>query len=168
MGILFKNIIGIDGIIFILAIVNYFIFIRIKEQINNLKYDLYEEKSLLVSELQETEDYKAKVGEIIKEKYQGWENAHYDANKEYNMFIALNSIFPLLGIFGTILGLVLINKDFTNIASNFILAITSTFWGLLFAMIFKTIEGYLSSELETTNERFKNITARVLNKGINK
>ncbi len=60
----------------------------------------------------------------------------------YSLFEACISIFPLLGMFGTVaalLGLDLTAGDMTNIRNNFFMALTSTAWGIIFSVIFKIV-----------------------------
>lgn len=50
------------------------------------------------------------------------------------------SIFPLLGMLGTVIGLLgldLASGDMDNIKNNFFIALTSTAWGIIFSVIFK-------------------------------
>lgn len=57
----------------------------------------------------------------------------------YNLFTNGISIFPLLGMFGTVaglLGLDLIGGDMGNIRNNFFMALTSTAWGIIFSVFF--------------------------------
>ena len=56
----------------------------------------------------------------------------------YSLFVNLTGIFPLLGMVG----------DMTNIQDNFYGALTSTFWGLVFAIIFKFLDGIISAKIE--------------------
>ena len=79
----------------------------------------------------------------------------------YNIFTAGISIFPLLGMFGTVsglLGLDLVAGDMTNIRNNFFMALTSTAWGILFSIGFKLL--YAVSE-NFFNERIEEITERI-------
>ncbi len=63
----------------------------------------------------------------------------------YQVFANFIMIFPLLGILGTVLSLLpLVGALGQNISANFFAALTSTFWGLVFAICFKALEGFLS------------------------
>jgi hypothetical protein len=64
------------------------------------------------------------------------------------MFVNLTGIFPLLGILGTVVSLLGMVSDSTDITGNFYGALTSTFWGLVFAIIFKFIDGVISAKIE--------------------
>ena len=67
------------------------------------------------------------------------ENSVYHfLNITYSLFITIISIFPLLGMFGTVcglLGLDLATGDMENIKNNFFVALTSTAWGIIFSIL---------------------------------
>ena len=63
----------------------------------------------------------------------------------YNLLTTGITIFPLLGMFGTVgalLGLDLAANDMANIKRNFFLALTSTAWGIIFSVIFKLFHAW--------------------------
>jgi hypothetical protein len=68
--------------------------------------------------------------------------------KLYSLFVNLTGIFPLLGILGTVISLLSLVSDSTNVTGNFYGALTSTFWGLVFAIIFKFLDGIVSAKIE--------------------
>lgn len=70
----------------------------------------------------------------------------------YSVFVNVTGIFPLLGILGTVLSLLRLINDTQNVTSNFYGALTSTFWGLVFAIIFKSIDGLISSRIEANDK----------------
>ena len=63
----------------------------------------------------------------------------------YNVFTTLITIFPLLGMFGTVRALININLNGANEAfkQEFFRALTSTAWGIIWAVIFKLINAIL-------------------------
>lgn len=65
-----------------------------------------------------------------------------------NVFVNVTSLFPLLGILGTVLSLLNMLDAGANFDSGFYAALTSTLWGLVFAIIFKAIEFIPASILE--------------------
>ena len=78
----------------------------------------------------------------------------------YDIFLAIISIFPLLGMFGTVMGL--LNVDFTagnmdDVKTNFFTALTSTAWGIIFSIGFKLINSFFSSHIETQIEESKKL-----------
>ena len=51
----------------------------------------------------------------------------------YALFTTMITIFPLLGMFGTVAGLLGLDfDDLENIKNNFFVALTSTAWGIIF------------------------------------
>lgn len=71
----------------------------------------------------------------------------------YSVFVNITGIFSLLGILGTVLALLRLTGDIQNMTSNFCGALTSTFWGLVSAIIFKSIDGLISARIEA-NDKF--------------
>lgn len=72
------------------------------------------------------------------------------ANSEYVLFTNIVAIFPLMGLLGTVMSL--IPMVGTLDTSLFYMALTSTFWGIVFAIIFKALNGYLQARIEENNE----------------
>lgn len=68
----------------------------------------------------------------------------------YSLFSNFIMIFPLLGILGTVLSLLpmVTTLGQTQMQANFFSALTSTLWGLVFAIVFKAIDGYVSGRVE--------------------
>ena len=78
----------------------------------------------------------------------------------YNLFLTLISIFPLLGMFGTVMGL--LNVDFVagnmdNVKANFFTALTSTAWGIIFSIVFKIINALVANHIEAQIEEAKKV-----------
>ncbi|MGI6248483.1 MAG: MotA/TolQ/ExbB proton channel family protein [Acutalibacteraceae bacterium] len=81
-------------------------------------------------------------------------------NLVYTLFTTLISIFPLLGMFGTVLGLLgldLTKGDMENIRNNFFIALTSTAWGIIFSVIFKVANAFISDFVEEQIEAAKKL-----------
>lgn len=80
----------------------------------------------------------------------------------YNVFCTGISIFPLLGMFGTVmalLGLDLAANDMTNIRNNFFMALTSTAWGIIFSIVFKILhavyEDFFTKQIDESTKLVK-------------
>lgn len=71
----------------------------------------------------------------------------------YTVFINTTAIFPLLGIFGTVWSLIPMVENLADMQQNFFAALTSTFWGLVFAIVFKLLDGFLLSAKMDDNEK---------------
>ena len=68
------------------------------------------------------------------------------------MYVNVTAIFPLLGILGTVLSLLPMVADLSNMQMNFFAALTSTLWGLIFAILFKLLDGFLSARMEDNDK----------------
>ena len=82
-------------------------------------------------------------------------------SKFYTLFVTMISIFPLLGMLGTVFGLLgldLANGDMENIKNNFFIALTSTAWGIIFSVIFKLIHAWWADYMEQQIELAKRLT----------
>jgi len=78
----------------------------------------------------------------------------------YTVFVALISMFPLFGMFGTVcglLGLDLAAGDMENIKNNFFMALTSTAWGIFFSVIYKFINAFLEGYVEEQIDAVKKV-----------
>lgn len=71
----------------------------------------------------------------------------------YSIFINLTAIFPLLGILGTVVSLLPMVANLSDMQQNFFAALTSTFWGLVFAIVFKLLDGFLLASVIEDNAR---------------
>lgn len=89
-----------------------------------------------------------------------WARRMYKSTNYFcTIFISLISLFPLLGMFGTVcglLGLDLAAGDMENIKNNFFMALTSTAWGIIFSVLFKLIyafsEAYIDEQIEAVKK----------------
>ena len=63
----------------------------------------------------------------------------------YTLFTTFISIFPLLGMFGTVQALVGLDLtgEMDGVKQHFFEALTSTAWGIIFAIIFKLLHAWL-------------------------
>jgi chemotaxis protein MotA len=66
----------------------------------------------------------------------------------YNIFTTLTGIFTLFGILGTVMSLLPIVENMDTIKANFFVALTSTFWGLVFAIVFKILDATIAGRIE--------------------
>lgn len=149
--ILINNLIGYDGfILFTTAIVNVFFYMRTRASANRLHDGIFQSvnrglikknMSLYLDELTPDE-----VDKLMKERDK--------TNRYYSIFTSIISIFPYLGILGTVFSLIGVAGDssFENMQQNFLIALTSTFWGVVFAIAFKVLcDAPLSPRIELLN-----------------
>jgi len=77
------------------------------------------------------------------------------------VFVNLVSIFPQLGLLGTVaglLGLNLFSGDMTNLTDNFLIALTSTGWGVIFSIGFKAVYAFFVNFIEDQIALSKGLT----------
>lgn len=143
------NIAGFDIIIFIVAMFTIISLFFTNKNANNLckkmhgsiylpdKVSSFKEANRKMSNITETEltELRGKVG------------------KSYSIYVNLTSIFPLLGILGTVVSLLGLVSEPENVTGNFYGALTSTFWGLIFAIIFKFLDGLILNPKMEQNEK---------------
>ncbi len=69
----------------------------------------------------------------------------------YNIFLCIITIFPLLGMFGTVQALIEIDFSSPSIdmKTNFFHALTSTAWGIIFSIFFKIVHSIKQTIIET-------------------
>ncbi len=154
-AVLFSNITSIDVLIFFFGIIEgliilYHLEINLKgaeKHVASKKQDKKTEPVL------ETSTIELSVKEDTK-------NHKYTINKTYIMITSFITIFPLLGMFGTVASLLVLDmsSDFDAIRDNFFTALTSTAWGIIFAVIFKIVDAVLlSAKTEQVMESLEKI-----------
>lgn len=90
----------------------------------------------------------------------------------YSLFTTMITLFPLLGMLGTVMALLGLNLsvgDMENIKNNFFNALTSTAWGIIFAGGFKLIHAvfvtYIENQIEGSKGMSVDVEARLLKAG---
>lgn len=97
-------------------------------------------------ELEENEDQDAAITPDTIRKYETDFNKTCSLHSVFAQFIPL---FPLFGILGTVAGLMLEIQasDIAGMMASLDTALTTTFWGLIFAIILKFIEAVFPSRI---------------------
>ena len=143
-SVVFMNLLGFDMVIFLLAIVTGFIYFKTKRSAEKLYKKLHLTvfvPNAGVSRKEADRDIKTlRESDVVDMRNQ--------TGRLYSLFVNLTGIFPLLGILGTIISLLGMVNDMSDIQGNFYGALTSTFWGLVFAIIFKIFDGIVSAKIE--------------------
>lgn len=81
--------------------------------------------------------------------FSGWTN--FFLTISYSLFLTSVSLFPLLGMLGTVASLVTLDFSTGNMAdvrNNFFSALTSTAWGILCSIGFKVLNALASAFIE--------------------
>jgi len=90
-------------------------------------------------------------------------------NKTFSFFTSFISIFPYIGILGTVVAMIGTAGDggFDAMQKSFLVALTSTFWGVGFAVLFKLIgDAPLSPRIEQINADIDRVIAKYDSKEI--
>ena len=134
------NLIGYDTIIFLVAAVTSFYYYFIRKHtvdVHDFLYGYRPDAIFTGNSLSKKEiaEQKNKLRKMLEE-----------SEKNYTMYLNLTAIFPLLGILGTVVALIpMVNY---SMEASFFTALTSTLWGIIFAIIFKILDARLSPNLE--------------------
>jgi len=144
LKVIFSNLIGFDGLIFLVAAAEIFIFIKAKAAAETLYKAMH--KHVYAPSYQDDIN-------SIQEGVEGLTDLKLSALREkavsaYTIYMNLTGIFPLLGILGTVISLIGMVGNTTDIEGNFFAALTSTFWGLIFAIVFKFLDAFISPKLD--------------------
>lgn len=129
--ILFSNLYDYDAIIFVAAVINLFVYFFTVGRAKKL-YSVMHPTARAKNSLNEAR--------IV--------NMREAATSAYAVYINITAIFPLLGILGTVMSLLNMASDMSNVQTNFFGALTSTFWGLIFAIFYKLIDSRPAALIE--------------------
>lgn len=84
---------------------------------------------------------------------------YYLLDISYTVFITIISLFPLLGMFGTVKSLIGLGEifqtddDMNSIKSEFFLALTSTALGIICSIVYKIINAFFQPFIENQIEK---------------
>lgn len=79
-------------------------------------------------------------------------------NFSYGLYYNLTSMFPLFGMLGTVFSLIpLVNQMGEINVASFFAALTSTLWGIVFALVFKLLDSFVSYKIEDVEKRMTDI-----------
>ncbi|WP_294751489.1 MotA/TolQ/ExbB proton channel family protein [uncultured Ruminococcus sp.] len=155
---LLKSIISSDMYILIFGFITLYVVLKVNKLRNLVDNDIFdwEEKS---DELSNNPEKNNKIFDSYKH-----------LNRSYTVFITLISIFPLLGMFGTVIALLSIDMNDTaaiNAAqSSFLDALTSTTWGIIFAVGYKIVNAYYFADVEDLIQRLLSLKKKLIKYGI--
>ena len=138
-----QNLLGFDLIIFVAAALNGVCYYFARKNANRL----YRKLHMIVfvpSRRNDPESVSKAIRDIDEEQVVAMRKR---SESLYSVFVNVTSIFPLLGILGTVVSLLPLVSELADMQTNFFAALTSTFWGLVFAILFKLLDGFLSSRV---------------------
>lgn len=139
---IFSNIIGFDGIIILLGLLNGGLFYLAFKAAEKLADDLSRDG---ISQADMRKDAGRRGSRLKDKEIIALRNK---AENLYTWYINISAIFPLLGILGTVGALVGLQSDGMNSDQSFLIALTSTLWGLIFSIIFKALQTLVESKLD--------------------
>ena len=147
-SVIWKNLLGFDLIIFLAAVSNglcYYFTRRYTDQ-------LYRKLHMVVFIPSHREDPEAVANAVRSVDEEEIVALRKRSESLYSIFVNVTAIFPLLGILGTVVSLLPMVADMADMQQNFFAALTSTFWGLVFAIVFKLLDGFLASRIEDNDK----------------
>lgn len=146
--LLWKNIFPYDWIILVVGMINIIILIiliiKILRLSTTLKLNISANEKNPYTVIKKFFEESGKITRIekLRDKENFW----------YSLFVNVIAIFPLLGMLGTIIALLKLSSGSENLIQNFYSALTSTFWGMVFAVGFKIVDAFVSAKVEA-NEK---------------
>ena len=104
----------------------------------------------------------------VDQKFEDWKRENHYSKHIYkaltisdSIFVTLITIFPLLGMLGTVKSLLVLNftdeNAILNARSSFFDALTSTAWGIIFAIVFKVINAVIAQHTEDNIEKISQL-----------
>jgi len=159
LAIIVKNLWGYDLLILLLALVNgFYVYPRAVQASKALRDQLQPTIYIPIN--------------VLLKEFKGNQEERYDLHKikalkdkevvYMNRLTSILAIFPLMGILGTIISLLrMVNLTNGDVIFNFTTALTSTFWGLVFAILFKGLTTSLFSRNEQNSEDFELLVRRI-------
>lgn len=139
---IFKNLLGFDMIIMLLAVLDSGVF-----------YMAYKAAQKLAKDLSSDGLWQADI------RRDGSSSGRQLADKEiislrnkaelwYTWYVNISAVFPLLGILGTVIALIGMHGSAMTADNSFLIALTSTFWGLIFSIVFKSMQTLIEAKLD--------------------
>jgi len=81
-------------------------------------------------------------------------------NQWYSFFSNTVTIFPLLGMLGTVISLYSLAGNITDSSTSFFGALSSTIWGIVFAIIGKCADAFIAPRVEAENKAYDLLVER--------
>ena len=146
---LLNNLLGYDLILFCMAAVTlvcYYLARHHADKTNKI-LNPTESKSTGLLKAAKTEAVIQSEGEIEKTEAL-LKDMRNKLNLFYSIFASLTGMFTLAGMLGTVVSLIPMVSDLESMQHGFFTALTSTFWGIVFSIIFKFLDSFLSVRVE--------------------
>lgn len=140
------NFIGtfIYGFIAVLAIITIFGFVSTVSKINKLKSKMEEDRKKSGGRKEYTEGGIKKEADVYTwEDNLGYLESFNKIQLKCSMFEQFVPVFPLLGILGTVAGLIQHLANIQQMQDALSVSMWTTFWGLIAAIVFKIVDAIL-------------------------
>jgi chemotaxis protein MotA len=143
-----NNFIGYDTVIIVMAIVNFAVYMATKYKLKILDRLIHKPIDMSLGRRGEERVVRRNFDDLSKVK-----RARIKVNQWYSLFANIISIFPLLGLLGTVISLIFTASDGSLEATQhyFMMSLTSTFWGMIFAIAYKIVDAFISPDVERLN-----------------
>ncbi|MBQ2985017.1 MAG: MotA/TolQ/ExbB proton channel family protein [Clostridia bacterium] len=157
MGIFINNLFGFDWIILLMAVGNFAVYMltradidRIYSHFNAQDYiiNLSDEAKAALHKTTKNEDARLTASELLSYREK--------MNKRYALYTNLTTMFPLMGMLGTVVSLIpMVNSIGAESAGLFFSALTSTFWGIVWALVFKLLDASISYKIDDNEKHME-------------
>ena len=156
-GVFLKNLLRFDWIILLMAVGNVLVYCLTRARIEKI-YCHFNRQDYIENLC---DDAKASIRARTKPEHRqltATELLHSREvmNKWYALYSNLTGMFPLMGMLGTVISLIpmvgMIGSETTGL---FFSALTSTFWGIVFALIFKLLDSSISYKIEDNEKHME-------------
>jgi len=156
-SVLWNNFLGFDWIILLLALGNALLYVFTRAEIGRI-YDHFNARDYLVNLTEEVksglraqtkrEEKMLSVEELLLRREK--------MNKRYALYANITGMFPLLGMLGTVVSLIpMVHSIGTASTGLFFSALTSTFWGIVCALVFKLLDASISYKIEDNEKHME-------------
>ena len=156
-SIFLDNILGFDGLILLAAVCNVFAFLNTRKKTNRVYYHFNAQDKLIhlsedvkkaIKANTKAEQKKLTENELLEYREQ--------MNRSYAFYCNFTTMFPLLGMLGTVISLIpMVNLIGTETTGAFFAALTSTFWGIVAALVFKFLDSFLSYKIDDNEKHME-------------
>ena len=160
VSILFMNLMGFDMLIFALAAVNLIVYIKVRDKAN-IVYKHFNSSDRIVNLNDEAKEALRENTKSENKKLTAEELLEYreKTNRVYALYSNFTTMFPLLGMLGTVLALLNldISGDTALMKNNFFQALDTTMWGIVYAAIFKFLNSFAQTSIEAQVSKAKKL-----------
>ncbi|MBO7363853.1 MAG: MotA/TolQ/ExbB proton channel family protein [Lachnospiraceae bacterium] len=148
ISIILNNLVGYDLFILILGVLNGILYWYTRKRTMDL-YNRMHQSIFIPTRKRDPDALAEDIRAVDEEEFVRLRNV---SENLYGIFVNITAIFPLLGILGTVIALIPMVSQLADIQMNFFAALTSTFWGLVFAILFKVLDGFLSPRIDDNDK----------------